>query len=115
MKLKLSVLIMSICWTNLQAQEGNIVEVMSYNILHGATLNNDFDLDKIARVITDKSPDLVGLQEVDFFTNRAKGMDLATELGYRTKMAGLFGEAMPFFMNRSPPGSIFQSVQPQLR
>ena len=27
----------------------------------------------------------------------------------------LFCEAMPFFMNRSPPGSIFQSAQPQLR
>jgi len=72
------------------------VRVLTFNILHGATTKGDFDLDKIASVITDVNPDLVALQEVDFKTNRAKKFDLATELGWRTKMAPLFGIAMPY-------------------
>jgi len=57
-------------------------------------MNGDFDLDKIAKVIHDADPDLVALQEVDLRTNRAKKLDLATELGWRTKLLPLFGRAM---------------------
>lgn len=73
-----------------------IIKVMSFNIFHGATTNGSFDLDRIAKVINDADPDLVALQEVDFKTNRAKKYDLATELGYRTKMIPLFAKAMNF-------------------
>ncbi len=38
----------------------------------------------------------MALQEVDFFTRRAKHMDLATELELRTGLAPLFGRAMLF-------------------
>lgn len=79
-----------------QSERGRIVRVMTFNILHGATTNNDFDLDAIARVILDADPDLVALQEVDFMTNRARKFDLATELGWRTRMAPLFGKAMDY-------------------
>ena len=83
-------------WT--QPDEGNerIIKVLSFNILHGATTRGDFDLDAIAKVIIDTDPDLVALQEVDFKTTRVNGLDLATELGWRTKMAPLFGRAMDF-------------------
>ncbi|NNE67322.1 MAG: hypothetical protein HKN33_12215 [Pyrinomonadaceae bacterium] len=73
-----------------------VVRVLTFNILHGATTKGDFDLDKIASVIKNADPDLVALQEVDFKTNRAKKYDLATELGWRTKMAPLFGKAMDY-------------------
>ncbi len=73
-----------------------LVKVLTYNILHGETLKGDFDLDRIAGVIREADPDLVALQEVDFFTSRVKGIDLATELGLRTGMAPLFGRAMAF-------------------
>ena len=79
-----------------QVDSTRLIRVLSYNILHGATMNNDFDLDRIARVIQSASPDIVALQEVDFKTNRARGMDLATELGLRTGMTSLFGRAMPY-------------------
>ncbi len=72
------------------------IRVLTFNILHGATTKGDFDLDKIASVIKQANPDLVALQEVDFKTNRAKGYDLVTELGWRTKMAPLFGKAMDY-------------------
>jgi endonuclease/exonuclease/phosphatase family metal-dependent hydrolase len=73
-----------------------ILRILTYNILHGETLKGDFDLDRIARVIRQADPDLVALQEVDFFTNRVHGIDLATELGQRTGMAPVFGMAMPY-------------------
>jgi len=79
-----------------EIDSSRIVRVLSFNILHGATVNNDFDLDKIAKVINSVKPDLVALQEVDFLTNRAKKMDLVTELAFRTKLAPLFGKAMAY-------------------
>ena len=66
-----------------------IVKVLSFNILHGATTKGDFDLDAIARVIIATNPDFVALQEVDFKTNRAMQYDLATELGWRSKMVSI--------------------------
>jgi len=59
-------------------------------------MKGDFDLDLIAQVINSIKPDLVALQEVDFNTQRARNMDLVTELGYRTGLASLFGKAMPY-------------------
>lgn len=80
-----------ISFSNAQA---DTLRVMSFNILHGATTKNDFNLDTIAGVINKYKPDLVALQEVDFKTNRAKKYDLPTELGIRTGMASLFARAM---------------------
>jgi len=79
-----------------KVDSSKIVKVLSYNILHGATTKGDFNLDAIAKVIIDTKPDFVALQEVDFQTNRAKKYDLVTELGWRTKMAPLFGRAMHY-------------------
>jgi len=79
-----------------QDREDRIVKVLSFNILHGATTVGDFNLDNIAKVILETDSDLVALQEVDFLTNRAKKYDLVTELAIRTKMAPLFGRAMPY-------------------
>jgi len=74
--------------------EKDTIKVMSFNILHGATVKNNFNLDTIAGVIKAYKPNLVALQEVDFKTKRAKNFDLPTELGYRTGMASLFARAM---------------------
>lgn len=83
---------------DLAAQSGvdssRVVRILTYNIYHGETMKGDFDLDRIAGVINQTDPDLVALQEVDFFTRRALNMDLATELGMRTGLAPLFGRAM---------------------
>lgn len=78
----------------LQAQDTLTIRVLTYNIYHGATMKGDFNLDTIAARIAYHEPDLVALQEVDRLTNRAKKMDLVTELGFRTKMAPMFGRAM---------------------
>lgn len=83
-------------WSQTAVDSSKVVTVLSFNILHGATTNDDFNLDVIAQVIKDADPDLVALQEVDFQTNRAHQYDLVTELGWRTKLAPLFGRAMPY-------------------
>ncbi|MBS0009853.1 MAG: endonuclease/exonuclease/phosphatase family protein, partial [Bacteroidales bacterium] len=76
------------------ADSSRTIRVLSFNILHGATTRGDFNLDLIAGVIKDADPDFVALQEVDYRTNRAQKYDLATELGYKTKMVPLFARAM---------------------
>lgn len=76
------------------AQDTVRLRILSYNIYHGATMKGDFNLDTIANRIAFHNPDLVAMQEVDRLTNRAKKMDLVTELGYRTKLAPIFGRAM---------------------
>tara|TARA_R110000868_G_scaffold314588_1_gene575510 strand:+ start:983 stop:1777 length:795 start_codon:yes stop_codon:yes gene_type:complete len=96
LKTIVSLALIAICQQAICQSSKTTVKVLSFNILHGATTKGDFDLDRIAQVIIDSDPDLVALQEVDFKTNRAKKYDLATELGWRTKMAPLFAQAMPF-------------------
>ncbi len=90
------VLVWSSCLSGQEMNDAKVVRILTYNILHGATTNGDFDLDQIAGVIRETNPDLVALQEVDFLTKRAKKYDLVTELGWRLKMAPVFGRAMPF-------------------
>jgi len=95
----LIIVVMLFLSCGLRSQESNssrTIKVLSFNILHGATTAGDFNLDNIAKVIIENDPDLVALQEVDFLTNRAKKYDLVTELAIRTKMAPLFGRAMPY-------------------
>lgn len=92
--IKLFVLGALLWQTTKTSAQGDTLRVMSFNILHGATVKNDFNLDTLAGVINSYQPHLVALQEVDFKTKRAKEYDLPTELGHRTKMAPLFGRAM---------------------
>lgn len=101
MKIRLINFILMIFWAliangQMNTDSSKIVSVLSFNILHGETTKGDFNLDVIAQVIKDVDPDFVALQEVDFKTNRAKKYDLATELGWRTGLAPLFGKAMPY-------------------
>jgi endonuclease/exonuclease/phosphatase family metal-dependent hydrolase len=89
-----AMLVMQACRAQDVSENYTEVKILSFNIFHGATTRGDYNLDAIARVITDCDPDLVALQEVDFKTNRSGHIDLATELGKRTHMTPLFGRAM---------------------
>lgn len=100
MKSKLTILVIFLCTIVLQAQyipdSTRVIRVLTFNILHGATTCGNYNLDLIAARIRETNPDIVALQEVDFRTIRAMGYDLATELGWRTKMVPLFGKAMSY-------------------
>ena len=86
----------NLLWPQEKVDSSRIVKVLSFNILHGATTQGDFDLDVLADLILNANPDLVALQEVDFKVNRSKKYDLVTELAWRTKLAPLFGKAMNY-------------------
>ncbi len=76
--------------------DDNVIKVMTFNILHGATLNRDNNLSLIAKVINDADPDLVALQEVDYRTNRVNNVDLMTELSLQTNLFSIFARAMDY-------------------
>jgi len=60
------------------------LRVMSYNIHYGVGMDKAYDLPRIARVIREHAPDLVGLQEIS-------NEDMANELGRLTGMSVVFG------------------------
>lgn len=71
-----------------------LIRVLSYNILHGATINRDNDLDVVARAILQAKPDIAALQELDYRTNRANKLDVTAEIGQRTNMVSIFAKAV---------------------
>ncbi|WP_341214934.1 endonuclease/exonuclease/phosphatase family protein [uncultured Wocania sp.] len=94
----LFVMLFSLINAQTKVDSSRVVRVLTYNIYHGETVSaqKPFDLDLLAKIISDTKPDLVAMQEVDFKTKRVLKMDLVTELGLRTRMVGVFGKAMPF-------------------
>ena len=72
------------------------LRVISYNIHHGEGTDGKFDLERIAKVISDHRPDLVAVQEVDVKTDRSKGVDQAAELARLTGMHYAFGKFMDY-------------------
>ncbi len=59
-------------------------KVMSYNIHYGIGMDKVYDLERIAKVITDQDPDIVGLQEIG-------DSIMAATLGKLTGMHYVFG------------------------
>lgn len=83
-------------------QSDRVVRVLTFNIYHGEKYYSEkagiyeSNIEEVSRIINELKPDLVAFQEVDFKTNRAKGLDLVTEIGVRTGMAPIFGKAMNY-------------------
>jgi endonuclease/exonuclease/phosphatase family metal-dependent hydrolase len=72
------------------------LHLMSYNIHHGAGLDEVLDLQRIAKVIDCQKADWVAVQEVDAKTSRSKGLDQSAELSKFTRMKGFFGKSIDF-------------------
>ena len=71
------------------------LRIMTYNIRHGAGMDNVVDLDRQAAVIRDATPDIVGLQEVDSCVKRSGYIPEAAILGEKTDLYATFGPAIP--------------------
>lgn len=71
------------------------IRVMSYNIRHGAGMDNKLNLQRTAKVIERWQPDFVAVQEVDSCATRSKGVDQIAELGKMTLMHGTYAAAIP--------------------
>ena len=62
------------------------LRVMTYNIHVGIGMDKKLDLPRIAAVINEQKPDLIGLQEVDRGVTRTQRIDEISELAKLTKM-----------------------------
>lgn len=79
------------CFLQVQAEEPGIeLRLLSYNIHHGRGLDDRVDLPRIAKVVSDCSPDLVALQEVDVKTKRTGHVDQVAELAGLTGLHARF-------------------------
>lgn len=68
------------------------LRTMSYNIHHGAGMDDSLDLDRIADVIAKADPDIVGLQEVDkHFSGRSNWVDQGKYLAEKLNMFYAYG------------------------
>jgi endonuclease/exonuclease/phosphatase family metal-dependent hydrolase len=71
---------------------GHPLRAASFNIHHGVGTDGLLDLERIARVIEQEQPDVIGLQEVDrHFGVRSNFVDQATWLAERLDLHVVFG------------------------
>lgn len=68
------------------AGRAKTIRVMTYNIHVGVGMDKKLDLVRIAKVINEQKPDLVGLQEVDRGVERTQRIDEIVELARLTRM-----------------------------
>lgn len=71
------------------------LRIMTYNIRHGAGMDDVIDLDRQAEIIRNATPDVVGLQEVDSVVKRSGYIPEAAVLGEKVGMYATFGPAIP--------------------
>ncbi len=72
------------------------IRVLTWNIHHGAGLDGQIDLDRIAAQIRSSGADLVALQEVDRGVLRSDRRDIPAELADRLGMHQVFGKNIDF-------------------
>lgn len=71
------------------------MRILTYNIQHGAGMDDVVDLDRQAAVIANAAPDVVGLQEVDSCVKRSNRINEAGYLAQKLNMYSTFGPAIP--------------------
>jgi endonuclease/exonuclease/phosphatase family metal-dependent hydrolase len=67
------------------------LRVLSYNIKYCRGMNGKVSLTAVASTIASTQPDLVGLQEVDYFNPRSAFADQTAKLGSRLGMYHIYG------------------------
>ncbi|WP_118194393.1 endonuclease/exonuclease/phosphatase family protein [Albibacterium indicum] len=72
------------------------LEVISYNIHHGANKDEVLTIDKVGEFLKKYKVDLVGLQEVDSLCNRSGKTDQMKVLAEITGMHAAFGRHFPY-------------------
>lgn len=72
------------------------IRVITYNIHHGEGTDGRVDVERIAKVLTAESPDLVAVNEVDQGTQRTHRLDMPAELARLTKMRAVFEKNIDF-------------------
>ncbi|MES2922015.1 MAG: endonuclease/exonuclease/phosphatase family protein [Verrucomicrobiota bacterium] len=89
------------------------LRIVSWNLHHGVGEDGKLDLERIAAVIRNATPDLVALQEIDKQCGRSGKVDQPAELAKLTGLIGVFGKAMDF--DGGGYGQVILSRYPILR
>lgn len=79
-----------------QTKAPETITMLTYNIRHGAGMDNAMNLERQAAIIKACKADVVALQEVDSVTNRSGMIDEAAYLAQENEMVGTFGRAIDF-------------------
>src|SRR4026207_1904633 len=90
------VLALALLWPASPAIAKRTLRVMTYNIHVGVGMDKKLDLQRIADVINNEKPDLVGLQEVDRGVKRTEGKDEIAELAALTQMKYAFAPNLDY-------------------
>ena len=72
------------------------MRVMSFNVRNGRGMDNRFDFDRTAAVITKAKPDVVAVQELDSMTTRYPGQYVLGNLARRTKMNDYYAASIDY-------------------
>lgn len=72
------------------------LEVISYNIHHGANKDEVLKIDQMGAFLKNLNADLIGLQEVDSLCNRSAKTDQMKELAKATGMHAAFARHFPY-------------------
>ena len=94
----LLLLLVTLPYSNLlraQSSELMPLRILSYNIKHGAGMDDVVNLERQAAVINGCEPDIVGLQEVDSIVPRSGNVNEAGRLGTLCGLYATFGPAIP--------------------
>lgn len=82
------------------SQKSNQVEsstrLMSYNIRNAKGLDDVTDYDRIASIINNSAPDIIGVQELDSVTGRSQGVDVLNVLAEKTEMFSTYAAAIDY-------------------
>lgn len=91
-----SVLLLSLVGVHGSAAGQVTLRVASYNIRHGAGMDDRVDLSRAAEVLRALDADVITLQEIDRGVERTGGVDQAAALGEMLGMRAHFGAFMPY-------------------
>lgn len=89
---RLAVLVLAACLPASALASERALTVATYNIHHGAGVDDQLDLDRIAGVLHETGADLIGLQEVDrHWSERSDFVDQASALAEKLGMQVVYG------------------------
>lgn len=74
----------------------NTLRLMTYNIKNANGMDDACNFQRIANVITNASPDIVAIQEVDSMTHRSGNKYVLGEIAERTQMHAYFAPAIDY-------------------
>ncbi len=79
-----------------EAKHADTLRVMSYNIHHGAGMDGQTDITRLARIILSHQTDIIAIQEVDSANQRSRGRYNLGDLAAETHCHPIFAPAIPF-------------------